>query len=124
MIVMINMTVITTVHQGTGRNPDTMIIITETGILGTITTGRGTGTTRTGTGMTGIERRDTETTGTESQVTSMTDHHLAETTMRETGAMRDMSVTDTHILPAVHQGDLPLLDHHLPGDLITNQLLV
>ena len=97
-----------------------------TGITSTVTpeTGRETDTTRTGTGMTGIERRDTEMTGTESQVTSMTDHHLAETTMRETGDMRDMSGTDTPILLAVHQGDLLLLGHHPPGDLITNQLLV
>jgi len=116
MIVMINMTVITTVHLGTGRNPDTMTIITETGILGTTTTGRGTGTTRTGTeGRTG-----TEMTGTGSQ-TGTTGH--PETTTRGTGTMtEDMTDTLHHITTPAAAGGRHLPDLPHPGGQTTRGL--
>ena len=98
------------------------LLVTEMSvIMNTVTPeiGRETVIMRTGTEMTDIERRDTEMRGTE-RVTSMTD--LPESIMRETGDMRDMTGRDTTI-PAVHQGDLLLLDlHHLTGDLITDHL--
>jgi len=110
MIAMTNMTEIITVHHGTGRSLATMTTITETEIPGTITTGRGTGTTKTGTGG----RTGTGTTGTGSQI-GTTGH--PETTMRGTGTMTgDMTDTLLHITTPVAAGDHLLLDLHHLGD--------
>ena len=107
---MTNMTEIITVHHGTGRSLATMTTITETEIPGTITTGRGTGTTKTGTGG----RTGTGTTGTGSQI-GTTGH--PETTMRGTGTMTgDMTDTLLHITTPVAAGDHLLLDLHHLGD--------
>lgn len=112
MTVMINMTEITTVHHGTGRSLAIMTITTETGILGTTTTGRGTGTTRTGTGG----RTGTGTTGTGSR-TGTTDH--PGTTTRGTGTMTGgMTDTPHHITTPAAVGDHHLLDLHHLGDQI------
>merc|ERR1719189_2812777 len=101
MTVMINMTEITTVHHGTGRSLAIMTITTEIGILGTITTGRGTGTTRTGTGGR----------------TGTTDH--PGTTTRETGTMTEgMTDTPHHITTPAAVGDHHPLDLHHQGDQI------
>jgi len=107
---MINMTVITTVHHGIGRSLDIMTIITETGIPGTITTGRGTGTTRTGTGG----RTGTGRTGTGSRIDTT---GPPETTTRGTGTMTgDMTDTPHHTTTPAAVGDHHLLDPHHQGD--------
>merc|ERR1719438_268651 len=110
MIAMTNMTEITTVHHATGRSLAIMTTITETGIPGTITTGRGTGTTKTGTGG----KTGTGTTGTGSLI-GMTGH--PETTMRGTGTTTgDMTDTLLHIITPAAAGDHLLLALHHLGD--------